>query len=204
MTNAIRHGTTTAYAHHKCRCVECRAAVAEYNRKRTAAIRAGTWVPGTRAKAPEPCCGPDCDRVARYVTPMNLCQSHKLQWQRGEPLSPIPHRFRVKDGMKRCSRCGAVKPLDEFNSQTAKYVQSACRPCQSIVNRCRLYGMSFEEMREFMQQPCAGCGSTESLHVDHCHDTNRVRGVLCHNCNTVLTKHMTPTILRRLAEYLEL
>jgi hypothetical protein len=65
------------------------------------------------------------------------------------------------------------------------------------------YGLSYDEVVTMMERPCQGCGSTENLHIDHCHDTGRVRGVLCHNCNTVLTKHMTPEILRRLASYLE-
>src|SRR5438128_1074290 len=44
---------------------------------------------------------------------------------------------------------------------------------------------------------CAACGFPESridpktgkakqLHVDHCHKTERVRGLLCNNCNSAL------------------
>ena len=40
---------------------------------------------------------------------------------------------------------------------------------------------------------CAICGKPEtaknkSLSLDHCHKTNKIRGFLCHNCNTGLGK----------------
>ncbi|MDQ4024250.1 MAG: endonuclease VII domain-containing protein, partial [Actinomycetota bacterium] len=30
---------------------------------------------------------------------------------------------------------------------------------------------------------CAVCGVAEPKHVDHCHGTDEVRGLLCLNCN---------------------
>jgi len=44
-------------------------------------------------------------------------------------------------------------------------------------------------MLEQQKGKCAICGSTDSNHnsatfcVDHCHSTNKVRGLLCVNCN---------------------
>lgn len=35
---------------------------------------------------------------------------------------------------------------------------------------------------------CAVCGEEKKLHVDHCHDTGKVRGMLCFACNTGIGK----------------
>lgn len=41
------------------------------------------------------------------------------------------------------------------------------------------------------------------LCVDHDHDTGRVRGLLCNDCNLVVGYGKSPTVLRAAAEYLE-
>jgi hypothetical protein len=55
---------------------------------------------------------------------------------------------------------------------------------------------------------CATCPfifeSVSSAHVDHCHNTGRVRGLLCSSCNLVAGKAKdSPAILRSIADYLE-
>lgn len=55
---------------------------------------------------------------------------------------------------------------------------------------------------------CAICGNwldlSENTHIDHCHDTNKVRGVLCSFCNRGIGmfKHDV-TILQKAISYLE-
>jgi hypothetical protein len=42
------------------------------------------------------------------------------------------------------------------------------------------------------------------MHLDHCHQSGQVRGVLCRNCNVALGLMAdNPERLRRAAEYLE-
>ena len=57
----------------------------------------------------------------------------------------------------------------------------------------RKYGISLEqydEMLKAQQGVCAICATScdtgMNLAVDHCHDTNKVRGLLCKNCNTAI------------------
>lgn len=76
----------------------------------------------------------------------------------------------------------------------------------------RKYGLKrgeYEEMLERQGGGCAICGANEShdknrLSVDHCHKTNRVRGILCAHCNHAIGKFTDdPARLRKAADYLE-
>lgn len=55
------------------------------------------------------------------------------------------------------------------------------------------YGLSVEQYETLLalqDNSCAICqepfSSSKDTHVDHCHATNMVRGILCSNCNTAL------------------
>lgn len=53
---------------------------------------------------------------------------------------------------------------------------------------------------------CPGCQGdiTDKFDIEHCHDTGRVRGLMCHPCNKALAfaRDRSDT-LRRLADYLD-
>ena len=74
------------------------------------------------------------------------------------------------------------------------------------------YGISYGEyqlMLEAQQGACAICGTTstgkrKAFHVDHCHHTGKVRGLLCSNCNTGIGGLRDDIgLLKRAIEYLE-
>ena len=73
-------------------------------------------------------------------------------------------------------------------------------------NRKRLYGMSKEEYDTLLlkqDNKCAICRTVEHLHVDHCHDTQQIRGLLCGKCNTALgLANEDPTRLEAMASYI--
>jgi len=59
----------------------------------------------------------------------------------------------------------------------------------------RKYDMTLEEYNHILEKQentCAICGNHETtkrnrfLTVDHCHETNKIRGLLCNNCNRTL------------------
>lgn len=129
---------------------------------------------------------------------------------------------------KYCCRCQRYLPLADFtyNKSQGRY-KSECRKCDSeraveyfrrlppekrAAKRrraqLRKYGLTPYQYRELLNafdHQCAVCGSSDrTLHVDHCHDTNRVRGILCAQCNQALgLAGDDPELLRQLADYLE-
>lgn len=53
------------------------------------------------------------------------------------------------------------------------------------------YGITEDQFNELVlsqEGRCAICGKVPKgrLHIDHCHDTGRIRGLLCTGCNTRL------------------
>lgn len=73
------------------------------------------------------------------------------------------------------------------------------------------YGITLVQKVDMFQRQsgkCAACpfvfASVSSAHVDHCHITKKVRGLLCSSCNLTAGKAKDdPVRLRSLATYLE-
>ena len=131
--------------------------------------------------------------------------------------------------MKRCQTCKQEKTLDSFyNSKATKDgLYPRCKDCDRIARHLwdvrnpdkskqskhyrrikHLYGVSREEydLRVHQQQGCCAICGTETawnLAVDHCHETNRIRGLLCNTCNRALGLFKdSPTIIHNAYEYL--
>lgn len=104
------------------------------------------------------------------------------------------------------------KKYREDNREKLIAYKVANREKISEQQRKRKYGLSQQDwdvMFEAQGRKCKGCetdtpGSKYGWHTDHCHTTNKVRGILCHHCNLALgnVKDSIST-LRRLASYLE-
>ncbi len=70
------------------------------------------------------------------------------------------------------------------------------------------YGLTLEQYDDMLDRQGGGCAICDeppgdtALHVDHCHDTGRIRGLLCFRCNSALgnLRH-DPEVIGRALEY---
>lgn len=116
---------------------------------------------------------------------------------------------------KTCIHCDKTKELSSFvkNKTQPSGYRNICKDCHKTnelarrhkdfdktresdrkKNLQKSYGLSVEKYDEILSTQkgcCAICGTHQmklkkTLFVDHCHTTGKVRGLLCHNCNTIL------------------
>ena len=132
---------------------------------------------------------------------------------------------------KACRLCQQEKDETEFYQFFDKwankhYLSARCKPCHyeykkqspttqknRKAEKLQLrYGLTYEQwesMREAEEYSCMICGISEEemsrkLDVDHCHESGKVRGLLCNPCNNMLG-HARDNIavLQAAAEYLK-
>lgn len=109
---------------------------------------------------------------------------------------------------KKCRDCSTQKDADQFDLREKNGInrQMRCKDCTRIYARERyrrhkdrqrfvrlkkVYGLTESQFLSLHAQQggrCKICLKHESdmahgLHVDHCHETGLVRGLLCFNCN---------------------
>lgn len=85
----------------------------------------------------------------------------------------------------------------------------------SLRSKYKITLAEYEKLLEKQNGVCALCGNLENavekyykgikrLAVDHCHETNKIRGLLCSSCNIGIgnLKH-NPELLRKAAVYCE-
>lgn len=102
------------------------------------------------------------------------------------------------------SHIGAKKDYDR-----GRYISGKKQPNPEGYHRERRYGLTQEAflvMRDAQGGRCAICNrhpkSNKAYHVDHCHKTGKVRGLLCAGCNRSLAALDNPDWLAAAQEYL--
>ncbi|MET8686491.1 endonuclease VII domain-containing protein [Streptomyces sp. NPDC004732] len=125
----------------------------------------------------------------------------------------VRQKVPVPPGHKRCPQCEQIKAHADWerNPTGPDGYASYCKVCRAERNQRsyfkRKYGITMEERDELLVSQagvCCICLAAPAVHVDHCHDTGRVRGVLCFSCNAALGQFKDrPDSIRRAAAYVE-
>ena len=118
-----------------------------------------------------------------------------------------------------CTACNKTLSLSFFavNRSAPDGRRSKCRACVAIWNRRylleRRFGLTPEDYDAMLSSQggrCALCradkpgGRWDRFHVDHCHETGRVRGLLCYFCNCALgTLGDSPEAIARVLAYVD-
>jgi hypothetical protein len=130
---------------------------------------------------------------------------------------------------KQCCTCKESLPVEQFhkNKSTKTGLANECKSCKRVrqqeynkanpdkwreLHFAKAYGIDVDEYNQLLAKQngcCAICGTTEPkdgrrFAVDHCHDTGKIRGILCRPCNSAIgyLNDDYQTILRA-AAYLE-
>lgn len=136
----------------------------------------------------------------------DLCRSRSRQ----EKLRARTEQFR------KCMKCGIDVPVRAgypicANCKIDKRDAIKARRKEEL-RRYRKYGITEQEYFDLFNQQnncCAICFSNEATkkgwQIDHCHVTGKVRGILCHHCNTAIGQFKDdPNLLISAIRYLEL
>ena len=117
-----------------------------------------------------------------------------------------------EQGQRRCFQCDDFKDLSEFYNGTG-----LCKTCSDergkqyykSTYRFSRYGLTkeeFEQMIDSQDNTCPICRKTldNEIHIDHCHTSKKVRGILCGKCNKGLGQFEDDiTVLQNAIKYLE-
>lgn len=113
--------------------------------------------------------------------------------------------------VKTCTKCGETKDTSQYHKLKLGRdgLNPVCNTCRNLFQRANrekngyraqikyMYGLSYVEYLDLIDKQkgvCAGCKKSfytplDTLSipcVDHCHATDKVRGILCKRCNLAL------------------
>lgn len=117
-------------------------------------------------------------------------------------------RRKQVNGQWPCGKCKGYKDAKEFGKIARAWngLDDVCKECRSAKRMTQVekdniwgfcmkkrYGLNQEDYKNLLDEQdgkCAICGKEEirerRLSVDHCHETGKIRGLLCSKCNMVL------------------
>ena len=129
------------------------------------------------------------------------CKKCKIE----KPLTAFAARAASKDGLRyTCKQCDS-----EYHKQ--RYAHNVNGHRDKVMKRTRerdiykQFKLTVEEYDKYMEEgKCAICEATDRLVLDHCHNSGKIRGVLCHNCNVGIGNlRDSPELVARALYYLQ-
>jgi len=122
---------------------------------------------------------------ALYRANKDAYKSRSAEWRKKNP-----------ERYKELTKNHQEKNREKINARSAQWYaenkEKAAKNSRKI--KLKQYGITEDMYREMLEKQghaCAICGAVHSeesaltvLRVDHCHETNSVRGLLCNKCNT--------------------
>lgn len=104
-----------------------------------------------------------------------------------------------------CKKCKREKSVEDFHPHKLGK-RHECKMCTNLRQRLNMYNLSVKDLEELVtaqNNKCAICGRVGKLCIDHNHNTGRIRGLLCHLCNTYLSVvEKDLCVLTKIKEYL--
>ena len=108
---------------------------------------------------------------------------------------PVPER------LFKCTVCTTFRVTSDFArtqlTRARRGNAARCRACVADYDRLRRYGLnrsSYDALLQEQKNQCVICACDladlplKHVHVDHCHESGKVRGILCMECNTGIGK----------------
>ncbi len=145
-----------------------------------------------------------------------------MGWKSKEAQQAYNKAYYQKTREKQLARAKELRSNPVVREQRRQYAADLYANNRDSHRSARLkskFGITLDEYRDMEEQQeacCKICGKHKSknsvtksgqvmeLAVDHCHETGKVRGLLCTNCNRGLGRFKdNPEFLRNAADYLE-
>lgn len=113
------------------------------------------------------------------------------------------NRDKTRAAVKRCR----LKHLERYRAEELARYHALPQEHRGARRLKRRYGLTPEQliaMKADQNNACAICGvSDQQLHIDHCHESGRVRALLCASCNRGIGQLKDdPALLEAAAVYL--
>lgn len=135
------------------------------------------------------------------------CQTNKpiIKFYKDKAM-PGGHALHCKECRDEKTAQWRIKNRDKYNSDMRDYNKVHYRRLHLM--RYKLTPDQYQSMIKAQDGKCKICNvipkTKRPLAIDHCHTTNKVRGLLCYGCNRAIAILDKPGLLKSALEYLNI